>query len=55
MLNFNSEGTAATPFLRDPQYSGPAQSIAGGTGSGDYVGADDPTLAPEFERSSSYL
>ena len=54
-LNFNSDGTAATPFVRNPAYTGTAQSIAGGTGSGDFIGADRPTVVPEFERGSSFL
>ena len=54
-LNFNSDGTAATPFIRNPAYTGTAQSIAGGTGSGDFIGADRPTLAPDYERSSSFV
>jgi outer membrane receptor protein involved in Fe transport len=54
-LNFNSEGTAVTPFIRNPAYTGQSQSIAGGTGSGDFIAADTPTLAPEYERDSSYV
>jgi outer membrane receptor protein involved in Fe transport len=54
-LNFNSEGTAATPFVRNAAYTGTAQSIAGGTGSGDYIGADRPTVVPDYERDSSFL
>jgi iron complex outermembrane receptor protein len=54
-LNFNSDGTAATPFVRNPAYTGFAQSIAAGTGSGDFIGADRPTLVPDYERSSSFL
>jgi iron complex outermembrane receptor protein len=54
-LNFNSEGTAATPFVRNPLYTGTSQSIAGGTGSGDFIGADRPNVVPDYERSSSFL
>ncbi|MBN1240821.1 MAG: TonB-dependent receptor [Gammaproteobacteria bacterium] len=54
-LNFNSEGTAATPFRLNPESTGTSQSIAGGAGSGDFIGADRPTVAPKFERDSSFL
>jgi outer membrane receptor protein involved in Fe transport len=54
-LNFNSEGTGATPFIRNPDYVGTSQSIAGGTGSGDFIGADRPTVTPDFERDSSFV
>jgi len=54
-LNFNSEGTAVTPFVRNPAYTGTSQSIAGGTGSGDFIGADRPNVAPDYERTSSFL
>ena len=54
-LNFNSDGTAATPFINNPAYSGTSQSIAGGTGSGDFIGADRANLQPDYERSSSFL
>ncbi len=54
-LNFNSEGTGATPFVNNPAYSGLAHSIAGGTGSGDFIGADRPNVAPEYARDSTFL
>lgn len=54
-LNFTSDGKSATPFVHNPDYVGTSQSIAGGTGSGDYIGADRPNVAPKFERDSSFV
>jgi len=54
-LNFNSQGTAATPFVYSPTNGGRRQSIVGGGGSGDFIGADRPTVQAEFERESTFL
>ena len=61
-LNFNSEGTAATPFLFNPNQLnasnapvGQSQSIAGGAYSGDFIGADRPNVQPEYERSNMFF
>ena len=54
-LNFNSEGTAATPFRNNPAHTGFSHSTEGGRYSGDYIGADRPNVQPDFERTSSFL
>lgn len=53
-LNFNQQGTAATPFnfTGDP---GLFQSIAGNTGSGDDFTEADLNLASDFERENQFL
>jgi len=53
-LNFNSDGTAATPFVFNGT-PGTAQSIADNNGSGDFIGAQRPTLATDFERENAFL
>lgn len=56
-LNFNSDGTAATPFVFNPAPPGfqVAQSIAGNNGDGDDFGADRPNVLSDFERESQFL
>lgn len=53
-LNFNSQGTAATPFVLTP---GPGlfQSIAGNNGDGDDFSADTPNLTSDYERENQFL
>ena len=54
-LNFNSEGTAATPFRLVPGQPGRSQSIAGNTGDGDDFRSDLPSLTHEYERENQFL
>jgi iron complex outermembrane receptor protein len=57
-LNFNSEGTAATPFVFTNGVASPgnpSQSIAGNNGDGDDFGADTPNLLRDFQRENLFL
>lgn len=53
--NFNSAGTAVTPFGLVPGQPGLSQSIAGGAGEGDDHGADTPNLATDYDRENQFL
>lgn len=54
-LNFNSQGTAATPFNLVAGQPGLSQSIAGGAGGGDDFGADTPNLTTDYQRENQFL
>lgn len=53
--NFDSAGTAVSPFGLVPGQPGLSQSIAGGVGEGDDHSADTPNLATDYDRENQFL